>query len=73
MDAKAAFLSQQKFWSEWLETQNAEAFAPMLEQSQNSLDQLYDRQSEMTSQQYLEQTAEVAEKLAYMKTAWSSC
>jgi len=67
VDAKAAFLSQQKFWSEWLETQNAEAFAPMLEQSQNSLDQLYDRQSEMTSQQYLEQTAEVAEKLAYMK------
>jgi len=67
VDAKAAFLSQQKFWSEWLETQNAEAFAPMLEQSQNSLDQLYDRQSELTSQEYLEQTAEVAEKLAYMK------
>lgn len=67
VEAKAAFLSQQKFWSQWLETQQAEAFAPILEQSQDSLDQLYDRQSEMTSQQYLEQTAEVAEKLDYLK------
>ncbi|WP_161492849.1 NEL-type E3 ubiquitin ligase domain-containing protein [Pseudomonas putida] len=67
VEAKAAFLSQQKFWREWLEKQHADEFATILEQSHEKQAALDDRMSEMTSQEYKDQSDLMLKELEEMK------
>lgn len=63
VEAKAVFLSQQQFWSDWLEMQHADEFAAILEQSYGKQEALDERKSELTSQEYIDQSAEVSAEL----------
>jgi len=67
VEAKAAFLSHQTFWAQWLEKQRAEAFEPMLEQFQEQGSQLFEQRSELTDQQYKDQFDRLGAELKQMK------
>jgi len=67
VEAKAAFLSQQKFWIEWLKKQRPEEFTPVEDQFQETMNQLFERRAEMTFPQFKEQSDEVGAKLEYVK------
>jgi len=68
VEAKAAFLSQQTFWCEWVEKQHAEAFAPLLDQFQESLDEVFEQRGEIDDAPYWEQSNELSRQLAQNKT-----
>lgn len=68
VEAKAAFLSQQTFWCEWVEKQHAEAFAPLLDQFQDSLAEVFEQRDEMHDEPYWEQSNELSRQHAQNKT-----
>jgi len=68
VEAKAAFLSQQTFWAQWLEKQHPDEFAAALGQAHKKQEGLDARQSELTSQHYKDQSDAVKKELEYGRT-----
>jgi hypothetical protein len=67
VEAKAAFLSQQTFWVQWLEKHRADDFEPMLEQYQELGNQLFEQQPKLTDQQYKSQFDQLAQERKQMQ------
>lgn len=67
VEAKAAFLSHQAFWVQWLEKHRARDFEPILEQFQEQGSQLFEQKSALTDQQYKDQFDKLAAELDQMK------